>query len=69
MKKNYRKYLDNTLEKQLEKQKTKVPILKGCFASKNGGCFCSGDCKEIIGWRDKTPEELNPIIWLNQTNL
>jgi len=36
----------------------KVPILKGCMAAKNGGCFCNGSCKEIIGYRDKLPNEI-----------
>lgn len=34
---------------------TKVPIKKGC---PNAQCFCSGECQKIVGWRDKTPEEL-----------
>lgn len=28
----------------------KVPIYRGC---PNKECFCSGACREIIGWRDK----------------
>jgi len=38
----------------LEKQSRKVPILKGC---QNTVCHCSGDCKEIVGYRDKHPLE------------
>jgi len=29
--------------------KSKRPIYKGC---RNEACFCSGDCKEIIGYID-----------------
>lgn len=34
----------------------KIPILKGC-PNKNTQCFCTGVCKEIIGYRDKLPNE------------
>lgn len=33
---------------------SKVPIFKGC---KNESCYCTGKCKEIIGFRDKFPGE------------
>ena len=33
---------------------TKVPIKRGC---RNKECFCTGKCNEIIGWRDKLPNE------------
>ena len=33
---------------------TKVPIKRGCL---NKQCFCTGKCNEIIGWRDKLPNE------------
>lgn len=33
---------------------TKVPIKRGC---PNKQCFCTGKCNEIIGWRDKLPNE------------
>ena len=33
---------------------TKVPIKRGCL---NKECFCTGKCNEIIGWRDKLPNE------------
>ena len=32
----------------------KVPIKRGC---QNKQCFCTGKCNEIIGWRDKLPNE------------
>lgn len=32
----------------------KVPIYKGC---KNLQCYCTGSCREIIGYRDKLPNE------------
>lgn len=41
-------------KKRLE---TQVPIRKGCKAAAEGGCFCTGKCQEIIGWRDKQPGE------------
>lgn len=40
-------------KKQIE---SKVPIRKEC---PNSQCYCSGDCQTIIGWRDKTREEIN----------
>jgi hypothetical protein len=49
----------NYWQQQMNKdpfEKVKVPIYKGCPV-KNGGCFCSGLCKEIIGYRDKLPNE------------
>lgn len=35
-----------------------VPIKKGCMAAKQGGCFCTGACNEIIGYRKRLPGEL-----------
>lgn len=29
---------------------TKIPIRRGCKAQ--GGCFCDGSCKDIIGYRE-----------------
>ena len=40
--------------KKEEKDNRKVPIKRGC---PNKECFCSGRCNEIIGWRDKLPNE------------
>ncbi len=37
-----------------EQTNGKVAIRKGC---PNQQCFCTGDCQEIIGWRDKLPNE------------
>ena len=37
-------------------ENNKVPIYKGC-PNKNNQCFCTGVCKEIIGYRDKLPNE------------
>ena len=36
----------------------KEPIRKGCL---NTQCFCTGDCQEIVGWRDK-PSLLGGIL-------
>ncbi len=30
------------------------PILRGC---QNLQCFCTGKCREVIGYRDKSKEE------------
>lgn len=49
---DFKKYVLNEVH---EKMKTQVPIRKGC---RNGQCFCTGACQEIVGWRDKTPDEL-----------
>lgn len=47
----------------------KVPIRKGCKAKK---CFCDGSCKEIIGWRDKLPNETildsDFLEWIKELN-
>jgi len=37
-----------------EQTNGKVAIRKGC---PNQQCFCTGKCQEIIGWRDKLPNE------------
>lgn len=33
-----------------QKKDEKIPILKGCKASEQGGCFCTGECKKVIGY-------------------
>lgn len=35
---------------------TKIPVFKGC--SNRSQCFCTGACKEVIGYRDKLPLEM-----------
>ncbi len=35
----------------------KVPILAGCHGARNGGCYCTGACRRIIGYRDVHPLE------------
>jgi len=40
--------------------KDEEPIYKGC---KNQVCNCTGECKQITGWRKKT--NINDITWLN----
>ena len=42
----------------LKDKEDKEPVLKGCRSKM---CFCTGDCKTIIGWRKKND---NPIIML-----
>ena len=46
--------LENSLEKKKKQTNGKVAIRKGC---PNQQCFCTGSCQEIIGWRDKLPNE------------
>lgn len=40
---------------------SKEPIYKGCT---NKECFCTGACKEIIGWKDKPKQN----EWNNKDN-
>lgn len=50
--------IENMLNSQFQKDivdTNKVPILRGCS---NQQCFCTGKCKEIIGFRDRLPGEL-----------
>lgn len=32
------------------KDDKRTPILRGCMASQQGGCFCTGRCNEVIGY-------------------
>lgn len=48
----------NLLKQFQDQRNQQVPIYKGCPNSSNhGGCYCTGVCKEIIGYRDKLPNE------------
>lgn len=38
------------LQRLHERVSDKEPIYKGC---PNGRCFCTGACKEIVGWMPK----------------
>lgn len=38
-----------------QQRDNKVPVYKGC---PNQQCFCTGACREIIGYRDKLPGEI-----------
>lgn len=42
--------------------KNKEPIRRGCDAARQGGCFCTGKCQEIIGWRDKPKSFLERLF-------
>ena len=42
----------------LDKHKNEEPIRKGC---KNSVCHCTGECREIVGWRPKHIEPLFPL--------
>lgn len=50
-------YTSEELAKFIEEHKNKVPIYRGCG---NKMCFCTGECKNIIGYRDRLPEEQTP---------
>jgi len=30
----------------------RIPIKRGCPSSGQGGCFCTGACQEIVGYRE-----------------
>lgn len=30
----------------------RIPILRGCSAAESGGCYCTGKCKEVIGYHE-----------------
>ena len=47
------------LKENMEDINSKVPIRRGC---PNSSCFCTGACREIIGWRDRLPEESRMIV-------
>jgi hypothetical protein len=51
-------------EESLKLRETHVPIYKGC-PNGPGDCNCTGDCQEITGWREKTPDD--EPIWTNST--
>lgn len=44
-----RNYL-NYLHQSKDEPPKRIPILRGCGA--NGPCFCTGRCRDIIGYRD-----------------
>lgn len=46
------------LNDRMKEMERKVPIRKGCWGAAHGGCFCTGACHEIIGYRDKLPNEI-----------
>lgn len=37
--------------KTIEEDK-RIPIYRGCSAAEQGGCFCTGACREIVGYQD-----------------
>lgn len=43
------------LNKTKTEKATRIPILRGC--PNKDGCFCTGACKEIVGYRDPFPGE------------
>lgn len=54
MKKENHQYIG----KFYEEMKTKVPIKKGC---PNQLCFCTGDCQEVVGYRERLPGEVKQM--------
>jgi hypothetical protein len=46
------------IQKWKEVMNNKSPIYRGCpNTNPASGCYCSGICKQIIGYRDKHPLE------------
>jgi hypothetical protein len=46
------------VQKWKKQMNDKVPIYRGCPNTDSSvGCFCTGICKQIIGYRDKHPLE------------
>ena len=39
-----------TSAREVHAAPTRIPIRRGCKAQ--GGCFCTGRCQDIIGYRD-----------------
>lgn len=48
-----------SIDQARENLEKKEPIRRGCSAI--GGCFCSGACQEIIGWREAGKTNFFPI--------
>ena len=46
-----------------DKFKNQEPIRRGCV---NAQCFCSGACQEIVGWRDKQPDNFIGDLFNNE---
>jgi len=40
-----------------KKEDNRIPILRGCMAAQHGGCFCTGRCNEIIGYKSADGSE------------
>lgn len=51
-----KKMLDSLLKEQKEFRETHVPIYRGCPRGP-GDCNCTGECQEIVDWREKGPED------------
>lgn len=45
------------VENIVNENRNKVPVYRGC---PNTQCFCTGKCREIVGYRDRLPEEESP---------
>lgn len=48
------------LKHAFDLKQTKEPIYASC--PNEGQCFCTGACREIIGWREKTNTTLKDIL-------
>lgn len=46
--------LENKIKNFISEKDNKIPIKRGC---PNKQCFCTGKCNEIIGYREKLPNE------------
>ena len=61
----YQNNIKEDLKDQLDKTKNKIPIKKGCV---NSHCFCTGACQEVVGYRDKHPQEYLQVEIINGTS-
>lgn len=50
-----RKFLKSVFERKAPFAQKRIPILRGC--NSKDGCFCTGRCNEVIGYRDPLPGE------------
>lgn len=60
---------EKTLSKLLENKNKRINVEKGCLAAQFGGCFCTGECKKIIGYWENgvytslNNDNLNQKLW------
>lgn len=53
----------------LQNRNKRINVEKGCKAAEFGGCFCTGECKKIIGyWENGIYTSLNNDNLKQNTN-